>query len=283
MSERDQLYGPLFDYMRRSHGTYMWNLGYWHADTRSMLDAQQNLVELCLQAMSPGEEQRILEVGCGVGGVLASMAARHPTCRFVGITVRQQDVERGARVLGELGASGSASIVLGDAQRIPFEDESFDHVLCLESAFHYASKEAFLGEAFRVLKPGGRLILADILFRNDTVPLALAQWFCNRSSGQHFRSAQQWDGLIASSGFRRAVRFTDFTEFSSPHRPVAASLRSRARAMARRASLPLHMLHWRRGRNESGRIVTTLMRWGILRYALWVLERPSMPLPAGHP
>jgi SAM-dependent methyltransferase len=299
MSQSTELYGPLFEYMRRTHGTYMWNLGYWEGGAKSLRAAQENLVDMCLRAMDPGEDQRILDVGCGVGGVLGHMAGRLPGCRFVGITIRADDVVRGARVLDELGVSGRASVELGDAQRIPFEDESFDHVLCLESAFHYPDKPAFLREAFRVLRPGGRLVLADILFRGDTPLLALAQGLCNRGSGQSFCSTEQWEDHIAASPFRRAAYSRDFTEVARPPSPAAAALspRARLRRLARQAGLPLQMLRWRSGKRnyDTGTIVTTLMRWGILRYVLWVLERPGgaspeavaaregAALPAVHP
>jgi len=46
--------------------------------------------------------------------------------------------------------------------RLPFPDASFNHVLCVEAMFHFASRRTFFAEAARVLKPGGAMVASDI-------------------------------------------------------------------------------------------------------------------------
>ncbi|WP_058270942.1 class I SAM-dependent methyltransferase [Olsenella massiliensis] len=105
----------------------------------------------------------VLDVGCGTGPVIELLAKKYPEKHFVGLDITPAMIEA-ARSKG----LSNAEFVVGDAESLPFGDEGFDAVLCSNSFHHYPNPGAFLREAHRVLRPGGKLILRDYT-SNDVV------------------------------------------------------------------------------------------------------------------
>ena len=106
---------------------------------------------------------RILDMGCGLGATLRSFARRLPCANLVGITLVPWQLEQG-RLMNESSAECKRiTLNLGDYEHTALPPESFDAIFALESSCyaHGANKSAFLQEAHRVLRPGGRIVVAD--------------------------------------------------------------------------------------------------------------------------
>ena len=116
-------------------------------------------------------DERILDLGCGRGAVLL-MAAQHLTTgRAVGVdlwrTVDQSgnSAEATQRNAVAEGVADRVELHTGDLRALPFEDDSFDLVLsslAIHNISGRAAREKAIGEAVRVLRPGGRLVIADV-------------------------------------------------------------------------------------------------------------------------
>jgi SAM-dependent methyltransferase len=107
---------------------------------------------------APLEGRDVLEVGCGRGGGAAFVFERHRPRALTGLDLASSAIERARREHGRPGLQ----FVQGDAEALPFGEASFDAVLNVESAHWYPDIGRFLAEVFRVLRPGGYLLLADL-------------------------------------------------------------------------------------------------------------------------
>jgi SAM-dependent methyltransferase len=136
---------------------------------------QKALARRSIALVEPRPGLHVLDVGCGRGFTTASLAALG--CDALGLDLLEENV---ALARAHHGASG-ARFGVADATRLPatvagvdLADGSQDAIHCLEAGFHFGAKgrRAFLEEACRLLRPGGRLVLVDFVWR-DAHPEAI--------------------------------------------------------------------------------------------------------------
>ena len=96
-----------------------------------------------------------LDLGCGIGGPQREIA-RHTGARIVGVNISSYQLQRARTQTAEAGLGHLADYVECDFMEMDFPDESFDAVFSIETTCCAPSKAGIFGEAFRLLKPGGR-------------------------------------------------------------------------------------------------------------------------------
>lgn len=100
---------------------------------------------------------RVLDVGCGTGRLAARLVEAPSVLMVVGLDFSAGMLEQ-ARA--RLGSAPAAALVRGDATRLPFADAAFDAAVSTEAFHWFPDQDAALAEIRRVLRPGGRLLLA---------------------------------------------------------------------------------------------------------------------------
>lgn len=143
------------------------HFGYYRAGAnplaRETMLEQMNAEVLARLRLEGIAEAQLLDLGCGLGATLRSFARRLPHARLLGLTKVAWQVER-ARALSQAAGCGErVRIIEGDYEATLLRGSSYDGVYALESSCHAhgADKGALLGEAHRLLRPGGRLVVAD--------------------------------------------------------------------------------------------------------------------------
>lgn len=135
---------------------------------------QRALVRRSLALLEAAPGQVVLDAGCGRGHTTARLA--EAGCRALGLDINDHQIDLARRRFGH---RPRVSFAVADATELPTEaggtelvEGAFDRVHCLEAAFHFGpeGRDSFLAESYRVLRPGGRLVLVDFTWPAGTSP-----------------------------------------------------------------------------------------------------------------
>jgi arsenite methyltransferase len=145
--------------------------------------------------------QRVLDVASGPG-TSALLLAREYGAQVTGVDLGEPSVARAADAAAAAGLSGQVRFAVGDAERIPYGDASFDAVVC-ECAFcTFPDKPTAATELARVLRPGGRVGITDVTVAPGALSgelTTLAGWVACIADA---RPVGEYEETLAAAGLR---------------------------------------------------------------------------------
>jgi SAM-dependent methyltransferase len=181
-----RVYDLLSTDVATAHALYL-NLGYWSGE-QTLDQACQALAALVAERSDMGPNDQVLDVGFGFADQDIYWSNIYRPVRIQGLNITASQVAVARRRIAELGIGDRIDLREGSATEMPLPAESVDKVVALECAFHFRTREDFFAEAFRVLRPGGRLVTADI------IPMPL-------SDNRRARLKQRWSWSLVASKF----------------------------------------------------------------------------------
>ncbi len=136
------------------------HFGYWEDDTKNRHEALINENKHVAKELDIKKGDQILDAGCGVGGTAIWMAENFGV-NVTGITIVEKQVRLANKYAKSRGVTNHVKFELKDFTDTGYPDASFDKIFAIESVCHALDKDAFIREAYRILKPGGKLCVCD--------------------------------------------------------------------------------------------------------------------------
>jgi tocopherol O-methyltransferase len=200
-------YDDLDDLYRSFWGTSLHH-GYWITGKESTDEAVANLTRLIAQRGGMKPDEKICDLGCGYGAA-AALWQREFEVDVTGITVSEKQFRYGISAI----ANSRVRLIHGDALNNGLPAASFDIVTAVESSEHMADKKNFFAEAHRLLRTGGRCIVAAWL-TGDRPGVRetkyLLEPICREGRLPNMASAKEYREMLAAAGFQD-IQYADLT------------------------------------------------------------------------
>jgi ubiquinone/menaquinone biosynthesis C-methylase UbiE len=166
-----------------------------------------------------GKPATILDVGCGTGSLLALLGARFPEARLCGVDPAAEMLRVAHSRFGD-----DPRIVLrgAAAEKLPFDDGSFDLVVSSNSFHHWADQVAGLREIGRVLRADGHLVMTDPFAVGFRRWIKLLGWFGRMRTRSEMEAMLAGAGMVAVAWRKAGPRFVSSYFLIAAHHPAAA-------------------------------------------------------------
>ena len=136
------------------------HFGFWDNNVSNLSEAILNQNQIMASLVGIKSTDNVLDAGCGVGGS-AIFLAKSIGCKVTGITITPKQIQTAKEYATKENILDKVDFKEMDFTKTTFENNSFDVVWAIESVCHAVDKKEFLNEAFRLLKKGGKLVVAD--------------------------------------------------------------------------------------------------------------------------
>ena len=143
------------DYKRLSKDFFDWQASFYDEAEEAGGNARA-LYPAIIALMDEHGYTDALDVGCGTAELIDMILKDKPEKHFTGLDISSEMIRIASEKLGS-----KAKFVVGDSEDLPFDDASFDIVICNHSFHHYPAPEAVLSEIARVLRPDGLFIMGE--------------------------------------------------------------------------------------------------------------------------
>lgn len=196
--ERTQfLYNLLWS--KRALSYWLWGQG-----VRTVAQAIENQYQFVRATLHVSDDDHVLDLGCGTGGS-AIRLAQLTGCQVTGLTLSEKQIVQANRMAATAGVAHLVTFRRIDfEQPLPFQEKSFSKAYSVEALCYATDKAAALKEVFRVIQPGGEILILDGFLRRPITDADLIRSYTLCLTGWRVPSLstqEQFQDYLESAGF----------------------------------------------------------------------------------
>ena len=196
--------------LSQTHYKRVWDLqrsrslhyGYWDSSTKNFHEALLNINKILAEKADINKHHKVLDAGCGIGGS-SLWLAKNIGCNVTGISLSAKQVQTANNFALAENLQSLAIFEQQDFTATHYQAESFDIIWAIESVCHANDKSKFINEAYRLLKKGGRLILADFFKQENLAEkdASLIKQWANGWAIDDFATIENFTEHLKNAGF----------------------------------------------------------------------------------
>jgi tocopherol O-methyltransferase len=223
MDSKANYYNNIQSYYKQSLNAYKdgWAMdeaqaihyGYWDSEVSNFAQSLGRMNEVMAAYAKIKQGETVLDAGCGVGGSSIFLAQKYG-CNCIGITLSTEQLLLAQKYSKQKNVEALTHFEIMDYTATKFDDESFDVVWGCESICYAYDKQVLLKEVFRVLKKGGRFIMADGMVPkiDNNNHKTIAKWL-NGWQVNYLETPENWLQYGKEIGFQ-FMDYKDITPFT---------------------------------------------------------------------
>jgi len=150
--------------------------------------------------LNPQRGSSVLDIGFGTGLLLDQLLRSDKDLRLYGLDISEEMYKKAE---AKFSGNPRVNLTLGSANKLPYADGAFDYVTCVHSLHHHADTQQSLKEMYRVLKPGGKVVVIDPSIDGflRKIFLKLSVFVHNEKGTRHYTKSQM-KALFEKAGFK---------------------------------------------------------------------------------